>query len=371
MINQYIPQYNRKEIAKELTEYVLSDSFFSENIKTEKLEQKLANFLKVKYCSCVPSGTLALVIALLAHGVKAGDKVLIPNITMMSTQAAVDLIGAKPVLMDISPTNLCLDIHKAKEYIENNTVKAIIYVTLNGRSHGMGELQEFYDFCTGYKIGLIEDNAQSFGSKHNDFTFISTPKNGIGCFSMSFHKLLSSGQGGFIVTDNDYFGNKIKELKNVGRISGGADIHENFGINAKYTDIQAIIALNQLKDLGNRIGCKKTIYQTYIKNLPCIPQIKTLDTDHSYTTPWFVDIYVENRNNLQSFLKENGIQTRAIYPALNTQKINGGQSFNTLAELFARKGLWLPSSMTLSLEEINYVCKKIQEFYELENKNVL
>ena len=267
MIPQYQPKLHREELAKELSDFILTDTFLTEFKKTEELEKEICNFLNAKYCSLVPSGTLALTIALLANGVKAGDNVLIPNITMMSTQSAVDLIGAKPIFIDISPNTLCMDLPSAKNFIENNPVKAIIYVTLNGRSHGMGELQEFYDLCDSYKIGIIEDNAQAFGSKRNDNNFISCPKNGIGCFSMSFHKLFQSGQGGFLVTNNSYYATKIKQLKNVGRESGGADIHDHFGINAKYTDIQAVIGLHNLKYILEQIERKKELYKLYLSSI--------------------------------------------------------------------------------------------------------
>lgn len=374
MIPQYQPSFNREELAKELSNFILSDTFLTEFKKTQELEKKISEFLSVKYCSCVPSGTLALVIALLAHGVKPGDKVIIPNITMMSTQSAVELIGASPVFIDVNPNNLCLDIYEVKNYIENNTVKAVIYVTLNGRSHGIGELQEFYNFCLGHKIGLIEDNAQAFGSQRNDNHFISAPKNGIGCFSLSFHKLLQSGQGGFIVTDNDYFGLQIKKLKNVGRINGGDDIHDDFGINAKYTDIQAVIALNQLTDIKKRIEHKRRIFRLYYENLKDIgDKVQFLNTNISQTCPWFVDIYCENRDGLSEFLKMNEIGTRKIYPPLTSQSINNpyklaynlSNSYN-----FSNKGLWLPSSLNLTKDEIELICKKIKEFYRLDSTNV-
>lgn len=367
-IDQYHPYFNRQELARKLSEFILGDTFLTEFKKTEELEKALCDYLKVKYCSMVPSGTLALVCALIAHGVKPGDSVLIPNITMMSTQSAVDLIGAKPIFIDISPNNLCMDIKSAREYIENNPVKAIIYVTLNGRSHGMGELQEFYDLCTAYKVGLIEDNAQSFGSMHNDNTLISCPKDGIGCFSLSFHKLLQTGQGGFLVTNNDYFGNQIKKLKNVGRLEGGADVHEEFGINAKFTDVQAVIGLHNLNYINDQVKIKRALYKLYYDLLKYHHQIRFINTDLKQTTPWFIDIFVEKRDELIQFLKNNGIGTRAIYPPLTNQKLNNPfkmahnlpNSYN-----YSYSGLWLPTSIDLSISDIYYICDKIKEFYNV------
>lgn len=385
MIPQFRPNYNREQIAKEVSEYILNeDNFFSEHTYTKKFEEELASFLNVKHCICVTNGTMALSLALLANGIKAGDYVLIPNITMMSTQAAVEIIGAIPVFVDVDPVNLCMDLFKAKQLIINdkghskvapwNKIRACIYVTLNGRSHDVEELDRFNNFCKFYNVQVIEDNAQSFGSYYLDKTAkdvedmkISCPLKGIGCFSLSFHKLLSTGQGGFCITNNDELAIRLRELKNVGRVEGGADFHERFGYNAKFTDIQAIMGLVELKNIYGKITNKRfnfTMYRYYLKD---IEEVIFLDTNIYNVCPWFVDCYVHNRDGLQKYLKDNGIGTRAIYPALTTQKINLLYSDNVNVPLqsiiSSQCGLWLPSSVDITEEEIKFVCDKIRNFY--------
>lgn len=373
-IDQFHPVFNRKEIAKDLKEYALQDGFFSEYSKTKELEDKIATFLGVKHCIMVNNGTISLSIALLAQGIKPGDKVIIPNITMFATQAAVELIGAIPVFIDIEKENLCLDLEKAKERIVFgwNSIKAVIYVTLNGRSHGALEYFRFQSFCRKNKIVLIEDNAQSFGSHYTDGYLIGAPYNdGIGSFSFSMPKIITCGQGGCLVTDDDVLAKKIRKLKDFGRSGGGTDIHDSFGINSKFTELQAIVGLSQFKDLRSKIQKKKEIYSSYYNKLIDIKAV-TFFNNHKRWCPWFVDVSVSNREQLQKFLKEKGIGTRAIYPELTSQKVNH-KLFHPrsmkVSNYFANRVLWLPSSLDITEKEIKYITDSIKEFYET-NGNV-
>lgn len=366
MIPQYEPQYNRQEIAKRVNEYILGNNFFSENNLTKQFESAIANYLNVKYAITVTNGTMAIALALLANGIKAGDRVLIPNITMMSTQSAVELIGAKPILIDVDIRTACMDLKKIKEYFMVGKAQAVIYVTLNGRSASIEDKKDFLKFCQLNNIKFIEDNAQAFGSKHNDGSFISCLEDNIGCFSMSFHKLLSSGQGGFCVTNNAELAIKLRRLKNVGRIEGGADIHEHFGINNKFTDIQSILGLVGLEDIDDKRMSKQVIYGTYRDMLFSVKDVAFIYTDLKNTVPWFIDIYTTDRAGLIIYLKSQNIGTRNIYPELTSQKINEGflkpKHLKTSIK-FSSTGLWLPSSLNLTYENIKFVCDKIKEYY--------
>lgn len=376
MIPQYQPVFNREALAKEISDYILGDGYFTEYKQTEKFEQKIAQFLGVNHCITTNNGTISLSLALLAQGVNAGDHVLIPNLTMFATQAAVELIGAKPIFVDVDPRNLCLDLEQAKKIIEEaplnsstgvSNIKACIYVSLNGRSHKIDELENFEHFCVENHIVYLEDNAQSLGSKHSDNEyFISCPLVGIGSFSFSMPKIITTGQGGCLVTNNDKLARKIRKLKDFGRSGGGNDIHDEFGINNKFTEIQAIIGINQLQNINERIEKKKWIYKTYYDQLKEVKQIKFLNTNLDFTTPWFVDIFVEDRNKLQAFLKEMGIGTRNLYPALTSQEVNTNynKDYLPVSELYSTQGVWLPSSLLLTHEEIKFVCDKIKEFYK-------
>ena len=364
MILQYKPTFNRPELAKEVSDYILGDGWFTEHRRTEEFEKKIAEFLGVKYCSVVNNGTISLSLALLAMGVQAGDYVIVPNITMIATCNAVKLIGAKCVFIDLDEKNLCLDLGLAMKSIEvmGGRVKAVIYVTLNGRSHPVVEYEEFRKYCEVNSVSLLEDNAQSFGSQWSDKTKISCPKNGIGSFSFSMPKIITTGQGGCLVTNDKELADKIKKLKDFGRSIGGIDVHDSFGINSKFTEIQAIIGLSQMRDIELRMVKKSFIYEFYRQKLKDVTDVTFVD--HK-SLVWFVDIFVPNRKELQDFLYRNEIHTRAIYPELTSQLCNSGCAVKTMdvSGKYAQSGLWLPSYTELEEEDITLICNKITEFY--------
>lgn len=365
MIPQYEPWIDREKLAEEMSNYILGDGFFTEYKKTQEFENRLAEFLGVQHCIVVANGTLSLSLALLAHGIKAGDLVVVPNFTMIATQNAVSLIGAKALVADIDPKNLCLNLEDVKVDIKNNpgTIRAVIYVTLNGRRHSVEELKNFVQFCQYNNVVVIEDNAQSLGSYHTDGSMINCPQMGIGSFSFSMPKIITTGQGGCLVTNSGILAEKLRKLKDFGRVAPGCDLHDEFGINCKFTEMSAIMGLNQLKDMYFRTFRKKEIYNTYKEELSCIPKIQFIDHDEK-VLPWFMDIYVDNRESLQSYLKiKEGISTRAVYPELTSQKINGAIKGFVHSEYFTKRGLWLPSSINLQKKDVRKICKKIKEFY--------
>lgn len=368
-IPQFKPTFDKETIAKALYDYALTDGFYTEFKNTLELERKIAEFLHVKHCILVNNGTLSLSLALLALGIKPDDNVAVPNITMIGTSNAVKLIGANPVFIDVDPNNLCLNLKDFKERVVFgwDNIKAVIYVTLNGRSHGWAEYTSFLDFCERSKIKVLEDNAQSFGSYYNMSEYkINCPSNSIGSFSFSMPKIITTGQGGCLVTDNDELNKKLRKLKDFGRISGGIDIHDDFGINCKFTEPQAIVGLSQIANIEERIKRKKEIFSLYKKNLRGVRDVHFIENNDPAWCPWFVDIFVPCREKLQDFLKLNHIQTRVIYPELTSQKTNykwfQPKSLRNSKKV-AKEGLWLPSSLDLRDEDIKDICRLIREFY--------
>jgi perosamine synthetase len=209
---------------------------------------------------------------------------------------------------------------------------------------------------------LIEDACQAFGSKWNE-KFLGTWGD-IGVFSFSPHKIITTGQGGAIVTNNDEVYERIKKLKDFCRIKPGVDIHTGIGFNFKFTDLQAVIGIEQLKMIEFRIKRKKEIYEKYMDGLSEVEFIQFLPEYLSQTVPWFVDIITETpRDKIISYLKENGIGSRPFYPAIHSQEpyreCKG--TFN-ISSAIALRGLWLPSSIGLKDEEIKQIINVIERF---------
>jgi perosamine synthetase len=256
---------------------------------------------------------------------------------------------------------LCLDLKLAEKKINKRT-KAMIYVPLNGRS---GNMQKIIDFCKTNNIFLIEDAAQALGSSWKGRhlgTF-----GDIGTLSFSVPKIITMGQGGALLTNSEKLYRKIELLKDFGRESGGSDIHNNWGWNFKFTDLQAVIGIEQMKKLEARIKRKKEIYKRYQKAFVNIKELKLLKTNLKDTAPWFIDIYVANPDSLSLYLRELSIGTRRVYPAISSQKIyqDGFKDDDfPVSKEAANQGLWLPSSTKLSNKEVDIITECIAGYYE-------
>lgn len=358
-IPQMEPWFDETE-AKAVYEYMKSGGWVTEFKKTEELEEKISRYTGARYCVMTNNGTVSLILALLALELKAGDEVLVPNLTMIATPNSAAILGIKPILVDIEPKTLCMDIDKAKKAITSRT-KAVMYVPFNGRC---GQMENIVDFCRKNNLFLVEDAAQALGSfykgKHLG-TF-----GDIGSFSFSTPKIISTGQGGALITNNAKLHKKIKMLKDFGRTRGGVDVHESWGWNFKFTDLAAVIGIEQMKKLPDRILHKKRIFEQYRKLLLGINQIEFIDTDLSETSPWFIDIFVPQPNKLQTHLQSNNIGSRRIYPVISSQKIYK-ETYKTksfpVSEKYASCGLWLPSSSKLTDKEVETVVQTIQKYY--------
>lgn len=305
------------------------DGLGGEYVKTADLEKKICDFLGVKHAIMCSSGTAALFLATKAIG---AQRVGMPALSMIATANAVELAGGTPVFAD--------------EFILPDRIDAYIHVSLNGRHNGIESLVEMKN------VVVIEDACQSFGSKVGD-KYLGTFGD-IGCFSFSPQKILTSGNGGCCVTNSSYLANRIRKLKNFGRLSGG-DMHNEMGYNFKFTDIQAEVLLNQFSTIHDRIEKKKHIYNEYMK---CLSQYM-LPHDG---TPWYVDIYVDNPNKLAAQLRKSTVGTRQMYPIMPSQLPYLEEDLEKKYPKFlhlSNHGLWLPSSLDITDAEIEYVSKKV------------
>lgn len=357
-INQVEPWYGEEE-KKAIQEYLDSGGWIMEFKKTREFENLICEYTKAKYCSVVSNGTVSLFIALRALGIGRGDEVIVPDYTMIATPNAVLLASAKPVLVDIDPKSMCIDINLIEKAITKKT-KAVFHVSINGRA---GELARLEQLCEKRGIFLLEDAAQSMGSfykgRHLGTVGI------IGSFSFSVPKIITTGQGGALVTNDDKLYKKICRIKDFGRIAGGIDIHDELGWNFKFTDLQAVFGIEQIKKLRFRTECKKNIYGLYRKLLSDVGEIEFLDTDLKETTPWFADIFVPQPEKLKTYLKDKNIGTRSIYPPIHSQEIFKHAKGNfKYSAYMCNRGLWLPSSSFLKEDDVTLVCAEIKKFFK-------
>jgi len=361
--NKFIPQMEPwfgLEEKEAMNQYLSEGGWLTEFKRTQQFEQMICDYTGAKHCFAVNNGTISLTIMALAAGIKAGDEVIVPNYTMIATPNSLKFFGAQPVFVDVEESTLCLDLEKAKKAITPKT-KAMMFVNANGRNPENG-IEKYKELCDEYGLILLEDSAQSLGSFHANGKHQGTY--GLaGSFSFSAPKIISTGQGGAIITNDEDMAYRIKRLKDFGRSGGGNDIHDSIGFNFKFTEMQAVIGIEQMKKLPWRVKRKKEILTLYKNQLRDVGQVKFFDQDLSCTTPWFIDVFAENRDKLQIYLKKYGIGTRVMYPPINKQIAYQLPGVFPVSDRVGEKGLWLPSASQLKDNEINFICQKIIKFY--------
>jgi perosamine synthetase len=276
---------------------------------------------------------------------------------MIASANAIKLAGGTPILVDIAADNFCIDLRAAERAVTRRT-RAMMVVSINGRSPDMSSAAEL---CRRHGLILVEDAAQSLGSRHQSRhlgTF-----GDLGCFSFSTPKVITTGQGGAVVTNNPDLAARMRLIKDFGRTRPGVDQHGVLGYNFKFTDVQAVIGLEQMKKLDWRVRRKKAIYERYSSQLDAARGIRLAPTDLAQTSPWFIDVLSDCRDELAAFLRENGIGTRPFYPAIHTQPPYGSvEGSFPVSVMISATGLWLPSSSFLTDEDIDYICDRIRSF---------
>lgn len=355
-IMQHRPTFEEEE-AKSCYEYMIEDNFVTEHKKTIELEKMISNYLNIKHTIMTTSCTAALILAFMSLDLMPDDEVIVPNYTMIASINSIRHVGLKPVIIDVNPTTFSIDLEDIKKNITKKT-KAILHVSINNRYLDMEELVQY---CKENKLFLIEDAAQSMGCFPNGKAL--GTYGDIGCYSLSTPKIISSGQGGYIVTNNDDLARKINQLKNFGRRESGKDIFEIFGINLKYTDIQAVITIEQMKKLDNRVKRMADIYNLYYQELK--DNIKMLPPLFTGWHPWFIDIYCPSnkfRTDLIYYLKQHNIQTRETYAEINKTTMYYSDFILPNSNYVSNNGLYLPSYVTLTDQQIKHICNLIRSF---------
>jgi perosamine synthetase len=363
MTNKFIPQMEPwfgDEERLAIDTYMRENGWITEFKKTQEFEKVLAEYAGTKHCIVVNNGTISLTLAAIAANIKAGDEVIVPNYTMIATPNSVSMFGAKPVFVDVEPETLCLDINLVEKAITNKT-KAIILVLANGR-YPVSGINAFEELAKKYNLVLLEDSAQSLGSLYPDGRHQGSVGL-VGSFSFSTPKIISTGQGGALVTNDDDVAFRLKRLKDFGRSGGGLDVHDSIGYNFKFTDLQAIIGIEQMKKINWRVKRKKEMFELYKSKLAGCTSVNFFEQDTKITAPWFIDVLVENKLPLMEYLKSKGIGSRLMYPPINKQEAYNVQGNHPVSNLVGEKGLWLPSAAQLTNEEIEFICDNISIFY--------
>ncbi len=316
--------------------------------EVQELEEKLAEFVGVKYCISMANGTDALLIALMALGIGTGDEVITTPFTFIATAEVITLLGAKPVFVDIDPQTYNLDPSLIVKAITPLT-KAIIPVSLYGQC---ADFDPINAIAAKYNIPVIEDGAQSFGAMYKKKKSCSLTT--IGCTSFFPSKPLGCyGDGGACFTNNDELSLKMKQIRVHGQ--DRRYHHPLLGLNGRLDTIQAAILLAKLEVFPEEVKLRMEIgnrYSELLKDKAIVPYIEPFNTSvyAQYT------IQVDNRDLVKTKLNESGIPNAVHYPIpLHLQPVfsflNQGEGSFPVSEAVAKRVMSLPMHPYLTEEE--------------------
>jgi perosamine synthetase len=350
-----IPWWTVKSTGHEikLLREVVESSYFNEGKLAEQFESKLKDYLSVKHIIMTSSGTTALFCALKSIGIGIGSTVAIPNMTFIATATAVKLTGAEVKLVDINPDNLLMSKSKLNELLMREKVDAIVPVHVSGRSCFREEID---NIAEDFGIPLIEDAAESFTSKDpSSNKFLGTTSKA-GIFSLSPNKIITSGQGGFIATNDDEIEFRCRTLKDQGRPTrgtGGDDLHSYEGYNFKYSNLQAAVGLAQFSELETRRKHLIKIYMFYKDNITNCDHQKLMPFDvERGEVPLWPEFISLNLEKIIDFFSKQNIGFRRLWKPLSNQRIFHENTSYPNSEFVSKNGVWLPSSFDLSEKDL-------------------
>jgi len=352
MINQIEPVIERMDI-EEVIKYMETGAWLTEHKVTEEAEKFLSAYLGVKHCILTTSGTSALMLSLLAV---ERTTAVIPAYTMIATANAAAWADYDIQFVDTDDL-FCMDLDILED-IHPNAISTVVYVSINGRC---GDMERLLKICHDNKWTLVEDACQSFSSRYKG-KYIGTFGD-VGCYSLSPHKIITTGQGGIIVTDNDILARRIRGLKDHGRNTVNRERFDSVGLNLKYNDLHATLLLSQLATLPLRRSSKQKMYKQYEQELNDI--VTMISYSDPGWVPWFVDIQSEHTDAIINKLTQDNIQTKQPYLPIPMEKAYSHHSYCkcTNAVRMFNNGLWLPSSLTLSTDDINTICNNIKTLF--------
>jgi dTDP-4-amino-4,6-dideoxygalactose transaminase len=328
--------------------------------EVKELEAKMAAYLGVRYVITVANGSDALVLSLMALGIKPGDEVIVPGFTFFATAGSVSRIGAIPVFVDVTASDYNIDLEQIRKKITTKT-KVIIPVHLFGMPANMDLLKKL---AQEYNLALIEDAAQALGTTFQGKQVGTIGE--VGCFSFFPTKNLGCfGDGGMVATNRADLAEQLQML----RVHGTRKkyYHEFLGFNSRLDTIQAAFLNIKLPLLNQSLESRRRIAAIYRKEFADIAEIElpAESAGHSYNQ---FTIKINNRDCLRGFLTENGIGTTVYYPlALHLQPVFHPLGYQEgdlpVSEALTTRVVSLPLFPEMTIEEQMYVVTKIKEFF--------
>lgn len=343
-----------------------------------RFENLVAAYAGCKYAVATTNGTSALHVSLVACGIKSGDEVIVPSLTFIATANVVKYCNAEPVFMDCDKDTLCIDTGKLREFLKNSTyaennvtynkesgkpIRAIVPVHLFGHPSDMESLLEL---ARAHNIIIIEDATESLGSEYMGKQTGSFGR--AGCFSFNGNKLITTGGGGMVVSNDEQLAKKIRHLTTQARSDAVEYDHDAVGYNYRLTNIQAAMGVAQMEQIDEFIAVKRKNADLYRDLLSEIKEVDLLwEKGRVKSNFWYITLKMppDHRENLMEHLMSKGIQVRPVWKPLHSLPVyenclaykisNAVEAHNSCINL--------PCSINISGEDIRYVSDNIAGYF--------
>jgi perosamine synthetase len=332
----------------------------------EAFEERWAAYCGRKHGIALANGTVALQVAVGLLDLRPGDEVIMPTFTIISCALPVVMAGAVPVLVDSDPHTWTMDVSQVLERLTPRT-RAIMPVHIYGHPVDMDPLIELAE---AHGIQVIEDAAEAHGALYRGRRTGSFGSSS--CFSFYANKLVTTGEGGMLLVDNEELAARARRMRNLGFQPGRRFLHAELGFNFRLTNLQAALGLAQVDRMDEIVARKRRIGQAYTDRLSEVDGLELqVQQPWARSVYWMYGVVVREDTGLDAAslavrLQQRGVETRPFFlgmheqPALHERGLFSGESY-PVAERLARQGLYLPSGLALEEAQIDRVCAAVRE----------
>jgi perosamine synthetase len=336
----------------------------SEGRFIHEFEDRWAAYCGMAHGVAVSNGTVALEIAMACLDLQPGDEVILPTFTIISCAQAVTMNGLKPVLVDSDPRTWCMDVNQVEAKITPRT-RAIMPVHIYGHPVDMDPL---INLAQKYNLVIIEDAAEVHGAEYKGRKCGGLGD--LGCFSFYANKIITTGEGGMILTGDALQAERLRDLRNLCFKKERRFYHTELGHNYRLTNLQAAIGLAQLERIEESVTKKRWMGAAYTERLKEIRALQLpIEEPWAKNVYWMYGIVLDEVTGMNAVefarrLAELGVMTRPFFlgmheqPVLQQMGLFHGERY-PVAEHIARQGLYLPSGMTLTEAQVDQVCETV------------
>lgn len=330
----------------------------------KQFEELFASFIGLKYGVAVCNGTAAIEAALFALNVSPGDEVIMPTFTIISCAVATVRLGARPVLVDIDPELWTMDVGMIEKKITPKT-KVIMPVHIYGHPVDMDPLMEI---ASRYRLWVMEDAAEAHGAEYKGRKCGSMGN--VSSWSFYANKIVTTGEGGMVLTDDPVLAERARSFRNLCFKPERRFYHTELGYNFRMTNMQAALGVAQTERIEESVTRKRRLGSYYREHLRNIPGVRfQSEKPWAKSVYWMYSIEIDESagmtaETVMKKLGERGIDTRPFFLGMHEQPVLRGMGLFVgehypHADRASRQGLYLPSGMALTEEQVDVVCKEL------------